>query len=48
MNINRDVDEGMQAVRETVLGVDPRIPEARKWSSPTFICRGTLAFFIHT
>jgi hypothetical protein len=33
----------MLAVRAAILGVDPRIGEAIKWKSPTFIFQGNIA-----
>lgn len=33
----------MKAVREVILAADPRVTEAIKWKSPTFIYRGNIA-----
>jgi hypothetical protein len=33
------------AVREVVLGADPRVSEAIKWKAPTFVYRGNIASF---
>jgi len=35
--------EVMQALREAILAVDPRISETVKWQSPTFMYKGNLA-----
>ena len=35
----------VQAVRALILDTDPRITEAIKWQSPTFIYKGNLASF---
>ena len=56
MSRNPDVDrwfaekepplaEAMQYVRETILGVDSRIEETIKWSTPTFMYKGNIASF---
>jgi hypothetical protein len=56
MNINPDVEawfaekepvqaEAMLLVREIILGCDPRIEEAIKWSTPTFMYKGNIASF---
>lgn len=56
MNTNPDVDawfaekqpplaEAMLRVREIVLGVDARIEETIKWSTPTFMYQGNIASF---
>lgn len=56
MSANPDVDawfaekqpplaEEMLRVREIVLGVDPRIEETIKWSTPTFMYKGNIASF---
>lgn len=33
----------IQAVRDVILGADPRVAETVKWSSPTFTYKGNLA-----
>jgi hypothetical protein len=33
------------AVREVVLGADPRVTETIKWKAPTFVYRGNIASF---
>lgn len=35
----------VQAVRQVILDVDPRISETIKWKAPTFMFRGNLASF---
>ena len=35
----------VQAVREAVLGADPRVEETIKWQAPTFMYRGNIASF---
>lgn len=56
MNINVDVDrflaekehpltEEIQRVREIILASDPKITEAIKWKSPTFIYKENIASF---
>jgi len=56
MNPNPEVDawfaqkqpalaEAMLRVREIILGVDPRITETIKWSTPTFMYKGNIASF---
>jgi len=35
----------MRRVRDLVLGVDPRITEAIKWQTPTFVFEGNIASF---
>ena len=35
----------MQRVREVILGVDPRVEETIKWSTPTFMFNGNIASF---
>jgi hypothetical protein len=35
----------VQAVREVVLGADPRVTEAIKWQAPTFMYAGNIASF---
>lgn len=56
MNVNPEVDTFLekkghpltaeiQRVREIILETDPRIEEAIKWSSPTFMYRGNIASF---
>jgi hypothetical protein len=37
------LDDAIRAVREIVLGVDPRITETIKWKSPTFVFEGNIA-----
>jgi hypothetical protein len=37
------LDAAILAVREVVLGVDPRIVETIKWKSPTFVFEGNIA-----
>ena len=37
--------ELVNAVRETVLAVDPRVTETIKWQAPTFMYRGNIASF---
>ncbi|MDP5228239.1 MULTISPECIES: DUF1801 domain-containing protein [Arthrobacter] len=37
--------ELMLAVRDVILGVDPRMTEAIKWKAPTFMYRGNMASF---
>jgi hypothetical protein len=39
------LDEAMREVREVILGVDDRISECIKWSTPTFVFRGNMASF---
>ena len=57
MNINPEVDiwfesydnpqkEGVQRVREIVLGADARITECIKWKAPTFMYKGNIASFL--
>ena len=41
-NPRRDL---VQAVRDVVLGADPRMSEAIKWKAPTFMYKGNLASF---
>lgn len=38
-------EEAMQRVREVILGVDPRVEETIKWSTPTFMFNGNIASF---
>ncbi len=38
-------DKEIQRVREIILGVDDRIEETIKWSSPTFMYKGNIASF---
>lgn len=56
MNRNPKVDEwfdkydnpqkdGVQRVREIILGTDPRITESIKWQAPTFEYKGNIASF---
>jgi hypothetical protein len=56
MNKNPKVDAYMQdldnplkdvweEIRDTVLGVDPRMEEDIKWAAPTFIYKGNMATF---
>jgi len=56
MNINEEVDtflkdknhpltNEIQRVREIILETDPKITEAIKWKSPTFIYKGNIASF---
>jgi hypothetical protein len=33
----------MEAVREAILAADPRVTEAMKWKSPTFMYKGNIA-----
>ncbi len=33
----------IEAIRETILGADPRITEGVKWNSPSFYCNGWFA-----
>ena len=35
----------MQEVRDIILGVDPRVEEAIKWQTPTFMYKGNIASF---
>ncbi len=39
------LDEAMRAVRDIILGVDPRISECIKWKTPTFVFGGNIASF---
>lgn len=56
MNTNPEVDrfleekahpltDEIQSVREIILSVDPRITEAIKWKSPTFMYKGNIASY---
>lgn len=56
MNRNPEVDawldaydnpmkEVVAAVREVILGADPRVTEAIKWQAPTFVYKGNIASF---
>jgi hypothetical protein len=56
MNKNPDVDrwfkdydnpmkDVVQAVREAILGADPKVEETIKWKAPTFMYKGNLASF---
>jgi uncharacterized protein YdeI (YjbR/CyaY-like superfamily) len=35
----------IQAVREIILGADPRVNEVIKWSAPTFLYKGNMASY---
>ena len=37
--------EGVQRVREIILGTDPRVTESIKWKAPTFEFKGNIASF---
>ena len=37
--------QGVQRVREIILGADPRITESIKWKAPTFEYKGNIASF---
>jgi hypothetical protein len=37
--------EVVQAVRDVILGADPRMEETIKWQAPTFVYKGNLASF---
>jgi hypothetical protein len=39
------LEPAMQRVREVILGVDPRVEETIKWSTPTFMFNGNIASF---
>ena len=42
-SLDHPLEPGIQAVRDVVLGVDPRITETIKWKSPTFMFEGNIA-----
>jgi hypothetical protein len=42
-SLDHPLEDGIQAVRDVVLGVDPRITETIKWKSPTFMFEGNIA-----
>ena len=42
-SLDHPLEAGIQAVRDVVLGVDPRIAETIKWKSPTFMFEGNIA-----
>ncbi|HET6443690.1 MAG TPA: DUF1801 domain-containing protein [candidate division Zixibacteria bacterium] len=42
------LDVEIRRVREIILSTDERVEEAVKWSSPTFIYKGNIAFFMNT
>jgi hypothetical protein len=41
--LDHPLEDGIQAVRDAVLAVDPRITETIKWKSPTFVFEGNIA-----
>ena len=41
--LQHPLEATIQAVRDVVLGVDPRIAETIKWKSPTFMFQGNIA-----
>ena len=41
--LDHPLEDGIQAVRDVVLAVDPRITETIKWKSPTFMFEGNIA-----
>ena len=43
--LDNPVKDGMQRVREIILGADARMAETIKWSVPTFSYKGNLASF---
>lgn len=42
-SLDHPLEPGIQAVRDIVLGVDPRVTETIKWKSPTFVFEGNIA-----
>lgn len=42
---NHPLDAEIRKVREIILATDPRIEEAVKWKSPTFIYKGNIASY---
>ncbi|GAB5473220.1 MAG: hypothetical protein Mars2KO_13190 [Maribacter sp.] len=42
---NHPLTEEIQRIREIILSVDPKITEAIKWKSPTFIYKGNIASY---
>ena len=42
-SLDHPLEPGIQAVRDVVLAVDPRITETIKWTSPTFVFEGNIA-----
>lgn len=45
MDKQHPLEEEMQMVRSIILGVDDRITETIKWSTPTFMFEGNIASF---
>jgi hypothetical protein len=41
--LGHPLEAAINAVRDVVLGVDPRITETIKWKSPTFVFEGNIA-----
>jgi hypothetical protein len=41
--LDHPLEAAIDAVRDVVLGVDPRIAETIKWKSPTFMFQGNIA-----
>ena len=41
--LQHPLEAAIDAVRDVVLGVDPRIAETIKWKSPTFMFQGNIA-----
>lgn len=41
--LDHPLETAIDAVREIVLGIDPRIVETIKWKSPTFVFGGNIA-----
>jgi hypothetical protein len=42
-SLDHPLEPGIEAVRDVVLAVDPRITETIKWKSPTFVFEGNIA-----
>jgi hypothetical protein len=42
-DLQHPLEAAIDAVRDVVLGVDPRIAETIKWKSPTFMFQGNIA-----
>ena len=42
-DLKHPLEAAIDAVRDVVLGVDPRIVETIKWKSPTFVFEGNIA-----